>query len=447
MSQEDRPPGPRGPAKWGQLLRARRDPIGFLAGLRDRYGDVAFFRVGPARFYVLSHPEYAADLLEHRSAFYAKGKAEVRTAARLLGEGLLASEGDLHAHERHVIEPLMSSRVVARFADVAVEFAGRTAQRWQNGKTVDVEREMNGLTHAVVIRAMFGVDIDAPDAGPLPAALAEAAETYSRLPIPFSRLSSRLPIRANRRFERARARLDRIIGELVAARRAGGADDLLGDLVEAGISDRQVRDEAMTLFLPGRKPLATALTWTWFLLSGNPGVEARLHADVDAALGGRERLTAEDLPRLVYTRMVLSEALRLYPPAWIVLRKATRDHDMGPHRIRAGSSVVASHFVIQHDARFNPAPERFDPDRWAPGRDGERVPFSWFPFGGGDRRCIGEAFAWMEGVLALATIAHWWRLRLVPDHPVELWPKVTLLPRHGMAMVPERRRARGDRPP
>ena len=444
-----RPPGPRGPAKWGALLRARRDPVRFLEGLRDRHGDVAFFRVGPAGFYVVSHPEHAMALFERRSDLYRKSAGERKTAARLLGRGLLASEGDLHRHQRQVLEPLMAPRAVVRFAGVAVDFAGRMAARWQDGSTIDVERDMNELTHGVVIRALFGVDIDDPRRGPLPDALSEAADAYSRLPLPFSDLAGRLPLPANLRFRRARARLDAVLAELIAARRVDDADDLLGDLVRSGLSDRQVRDEAVTLFLPGRKPLATALTWACYLLAGNPEAEARFHAEVDRVLDGRERPTAGDLPELRYTRAVLAETLRLFPPAWIVLRKAVREHAIGSYRVPPGASVVASHRVVHHDSRFHRDPERFEPERWLSGDETTLTAFSWFPFGGGERRCIGEAFAWMEGTLALATIGRRWRMRLASGHRVEPSYRVTLLPRHGMRMVLHRRnaqdRAAGER--
>jgi cytochrome P450 len=322
------------------------------------------------------------------------------------------------------------------------EYARRATSRWVEGQASDVEADMNALTHAVVVRAIFGVDVDDPAAGPLPGALREATEAYYRLPLPFSRAVARLPLPANRRYDWARARIDEIVREMIATRRSGSVgDDLLSRMVHGGdgsLSDLEVRDEAVTLFLPGRKPLATALTWTWYLLSQNPEAEGRLHAELDSALGGREP-GPEDLERLPFTRMVFLEAMRLYPPAWIVLRKARTDHRIRGYRVPGGASIVASHYVVQHDPRFHRDPERFDPDRWSPESSGPDPSEAWFAFGGGHRRCIGEWLARMEGAQVIAFIARRWRLRLEPGHPVEPWPKVTLIPRHGMRMIPEAR--------
>jgi cytochrome P450 len=204
------------------------------------------------------------------------------------------------------------------------------------------------------------------------------------------------------------------------------------------MTDLQVRDEVMTIFLAGHETTANALTWTWYLLSQNPSVEAKLHAELDAVLDGRAP-TFEDVPRLRYTEMVLAEAMRLYPPAWAIGRLALKEHDLGEYTIPTKSLVLLSPYVTHRDARFFPEPERFDPERWTTERREARPQFAYFPFGGGPRRCIGESFAWMEGILLIATLAQHWRVRLVPNHRVETLAVITLRAKHGMRMTLEKK--------
>jgi cytochrome P450 len=250
-----------------------------------------------------------------------------------------------------------------------------------------------------------------------------------------------------RRFGKARARLDATIYGLIRERRASGKDtgDLLSMLLlaqdeeaQGGMTDQQVRDEALTLFLAGHETTANALTWTWYLLSQNPECEQRLHQELDAVLGGRAA-TATDLPALRYTEMVFTEAMRLYPPAWAIGRMSLEAFELGGMKIGAGSILIASPYVMHRDPRWFPEPDRFDPERWTPEARDTRPRFSYFPFGGGARVCIGERFAWMEGVLILATLAQKWRLRAAPGQKVELLPLITLRTRYGMKMVIESR--------
>ncbi|HEX8096496.1 MAG TPA: cytochrome P450, partial [Pyrinomonadaceae bacterium] len=246
------------------------------------------------------------------------------------------------------------------------------------------------------------------------------------------------------KFERAKSKLDAIIYRLIEERRRSGTDrgDLLSMLLLAhdtegdggGMTDRQLRDEAITIFLTGHETTAAALTWTFYLLSQHADAETRLHAEVDEVLGGRLP-TVADLPRLTYTEMVLSESMRLYPPAWGVQRMALNDCEIGGYRVPKGAQVLMSQYVIQRDARYFPDPLRFDPERWTPQAREARPQFSYFPFGAGPRRCIGEGFAWMEGLLLLATLAQEWRMRLAPRHVVALQPVMSLRPKYGMRMT------------
>jgi cytochrome P450 len=278
-------------------------------------------------------------------------------------------------------------------------------------------------------------------------ALTEVLGLFDTVLLPFSEWLEKLPLPKVRRFERARARLDSTIYRIIAERRASGEDrgDLLSMLLLAQdedtggrMTDKQVRDEALTLFLAGHETTAQALTWTWYLLSQNPDCERKLHDEIDSVLGGRIP-EFDDLPRLRYTEMVLTESMRLYPPAWAIGRKATAPFQLGGYEIPKGAILILSPYVTQRDPRFFPDPERFDPERWTPENADARPKFSYYPFGGGARLCIGERFAWMEGTLVLAAIAQQWRLRLAPRHRVEPLPLLTLRSKYGMKMTVERR--------
>jgi cytochrome P450 len=310
---------------------------------------------------------------------------------------------------------------------------------------VDVHHEMRRLTLAVVGFTLFDADVEG-EADEIGRALTQALGLFGQRLSFFGPLLDRLPLSSNRRFGQAQARPDATIYRFIDEHRAGKRDqgDLLSMLLSAqdmdgsGMTDRQVRDEAMTLFLAGHETTANALTYMWYLLGRHPQAEARLHEEVDRILGDRLP-TFDDLPRLPYTRQIMSEAMRLYPPAWVVGRMALVDYPVGDYVVPAGAGILASQWVMHHDPRYYPDPYRFDPERWTPEAEASRPKFSYFPFGGGPRMCIGEQFAWTEGILMLATLARRWQLRLVAERPVELRPLITLRPRDGVPMTLQRR--------
>ena len=361
---------------------------------------------------MLFHPEHVQRVLvgDHRS--FTKGRA-LTEAKRIVGEGLLTSEGELHRRQRRLLQPLFAHGRVSQYGAAMVEAAERAAARWREGETVDVQHEMSRLTLAVVGRTLFDADVEG-EAAEIGQALSESIEMLNRFMLPFSGVLERLPTGTARRLRRARARLDATIYRLIAERRAGGpgGGDLLSLLLlardaedpTARMSDEQVRDEAMTIFLAGHETTAVALTWTWYLLARNPAVEERLGAELRRELGGRLP-TVADLERLGYTERVIAEALRLYPPAWIIGRRTMVDLELDGYRIPAGSIVVLTPFVTHRDPRWHPEPLRFDPDRFAPGAQAGRPRYAYFPFGGGPRTCIGEGFALLEARLLLATLA------------------------------------------
>jgi cytochrome P450 len=328
-----------------------------------------------------------------------------------------------------------------------VEYAARRRDQWRPGETRDVAREMMRLTLAIAGKTLFDADVEG-EADEIGKALTTTFEMFNRTMLPFAQLLDRLPLPATKRFLKARGRLDATIYRIINERRASGRDhgDLLSMLIAArdeegdgtGMTDEQLRDEAMTIFLAGHETTANALTWTWYLLSQHPEVEAKFHAEVDQILSGRSP-SAEDFPRLSYTEMIFAESMRMYPPAWTIGRRALIDYSINGYTIPARSILLMSQYVMHHNPKYFPDPFRFDPERWTPEAREARPKFSYFPFGGGPRVCIGEHFAWMEGVLVMAAIAQRFRLRLADGHPVEMQPLVTLRPKCGMKMVIERR--------
>ena len=447
MPSRTYPPGPKGAVPGLTFLSFTRDPLGFLSGAAREYGDVVHFAGGTQHFYLLNHPDHVRDVLVTHNASFMKGRG-LQRAKRLLGEGLLTSEPPLHRRQRRLAQPAFHKQRVNAYASLMVDYALRLErERWEDGRTFDAAQEMMHLTLAVVGKTLFGTETEA-EADEVREALSASIVSFARFMMPFAEFLSRLPLPANRRFKESRARLDCIIYRIIEERRASGEDrgDLLSMLLKAqdeegdgtGMSDEQLRDEAMTIFLAGHETTANALAWTWYLLSQNPEAEARLHAELEEVLSGRPP-TAEDLPRLRYTEMVLAEAMRLYPPAWILGRRALEAYEVGGYNIPRGSLVILSPYVMHRDPRFYPEPERFDPERWTPEARAARPQFSYFPFGGGPRRCIGEGFAWMEMVLVVATLAQRWRLRLAPGQRIEPQTGVTLRPRRGVLMTPERR--------
>ena len=441
-----RPPGPGNLFRRLELFSARRDPLAFLVSVAGRYGDISYFKGGPFEVYFLTYPDHVRDVLTTHHHRFMKGQG-IQEMKRLLGEGLLTSEDPFHKRQRRLVQPMFHHSRISTYGDVMVRYADELGRTWSDGQVLDVHEQMMKLTLSIVGKCLFDTDIDDTAAKRIRDALAATLDLFRRFEsFPFTDLLMRLPLPAKRRFFEAKESLDSIVFDMINQRRAtGDRGDLLSTLLTVqdeeatgGMSDQQVRDEAMTILLAGHETTANALTWTWYLLSQHPDVEQKLHREIDVVLGNRLP-SAEDLPRLAYAERILSEAMRLYPPAWVLGRKALDDHEVDGYVIPAGSLVLLSPYVVHHDARWFPDPYGFDPDRWTSEEQRIRPKHAYFPFGGGPRLCIGESFAWMEGVLVLVTLARRWRFRLARGHPVGLQPAVTLRPKHGMRMVLERR--------
>jgi cytochrome P450 len=431
----------------GVLPEFRRNAPAFLLNAARTHGDLVYLRVGPQHIYFVNHPDWIRDILVTHQAGFTKSRMLER-ARVLLGDGLLTSEGEFHTRQRRLVQPAFHRDRLASYARAMVDCAVACRDRWESQAKFDVAREMTRLTLAIVARTLFSADVDS-EADEIGTALTEVLGLFETVLLPFSEWLEKLPLPSVRRFERARDRLDRTIYRIIEERRASKVDqgDLLSMLLlsqdddgRGGMTDKQVRDEALTLFLAGHETTANALTWTWYLLSQNPEAEAKFHAEIDDVVSNRAP-SFDDLPRLRYTEMVFAESMRLYPPAWGIGRRTIHEYAIGDYNIPARSILLMSPYVMHRDPRWFAQPEQFDPERWLPEAAAARPKFSYFPFGGGARVCIGERFAWMEGVLLLATIGRKWRLRLAEGHRVETRALITLRPKYGMEMIAEPRPA------
>jgi cytochrome P450 len=441
------PPGPSGFEAARFFARGTFEGTpAFLLDLRARFGPVTQFRLLANRIWIANDPDAIRDVLVTKNRAFVKSRGAVRLK-RLLGEGLLTSEEPLHLRQRRLIQPAFHRERIDRYAADMRDAAASELATWVDGRQLDVGNAMTRLTLAIAARTLFGASVT-DDAEDVRASLTTTMELFPRFLSPLSELLDRLPVASTRRFAAARARLDAVIYRMIARRRASGADagDLLSMLLLArdaegdgtGMSDEAVRDEAMTIFLAGHETTANALIWTLYLLSQNAAAAARLAAEVDDQLGDRAA-TAADVARLPFTRTVLAESMRIFPPAWITGRRATQDVEVGGYRMRRNEVVLMAPYVVHRDPRYYDEPEAFRPERWETQAAHDAPKFAYFPFGGGPRLCIGEQFAWMEGVVVLATIARRWRLELAPGTRVDIQPLVTLRPKYPMVMIPRAR--------
>jgi cytochrome P450 len=451
MTNDPRPPGPKGHPLIGHLIELRRDQLGFLRACGREFGDVVEVRYGPRPVLLLNHPRDIEEVLVTQHRRFAKGRFYALLRP-LLGQGLLTSEGSFWLRQRRLAQPAFHRERVAGYAAVMAAYAEEAVEAWADGAVIDVQREMSALTLRVVCRALFDADVTGEAAvvgGALPIAL---RELDAQLNGPEFLLPGWIWTPSRLRLRRAVRHLDRVVYRIIARRRADGADrgDLLSALLAVrdedgtGMTDRQLRDETITVMLAGHETTALALSWALHLLGGDPAVEARLHAEVSEVLGDRPA-TAADLPRLRYADAVVSESMRLYPPIPVIGREATEPCTVAGRRLPAGANVAFSPWVLHRDRRFFPEPESFRPERWLEGL-AERLPrCAYFPFATGPRVCIGQGFARMEAVLLLATIVRRCQLAALDDRPVVAEPALTLRLRDGLPMRVQRRAGRPGR--
>ena len=442
-------PGPRGNPVLGSMRDFQRDKLGFIRGL-TRYGDVARYRTAHLTWYQINHPEGIRRVLQENNRNYGKGALTLGFFKPVVGEGLVTSEGALWLRQRRLIQPIFHRRSVAAFGSLMTDETLAMLERWRPamkaGVPLDVPAEMARLTLDIVTGALFHAHV-----GEGPEVIGRAINTIIedlgfRFEVPFYP-PRRVPTPRNRRFRDAMRTVDRAVYAIIAGRRREGRDEedllalLMGTRDEAtgeAMGDKQLRDEVMTMFLAGHETTANALSWALYLISTHPDVERRLREELDNVLGAdRREPTIRDLPDLAYTKMVVDETLRLYPPAWITNRQAIAEDEILGHRIPAKSFVSLSPYVLHRHPDFWERPDAFDPERFAPGRDNGRPRFAYFPFGGGPRQCIGQSMALVEAQLVLATVLARCRLRPASHRPVEAEALATLRPRDGLRMIVE----------
>jgi cytochrome P450 len=411
-----------------------------------RYPDIVRINLRINDVYLVTSPPMIQEVLVTKQRDYIKGEF-LQNTKKVFGEGLLTSEGDFHHRQRRLIQPAFHHDRITAYADIITGYEERLTAHWRDGAELDIHGEMTKLTMSIIAKCLFDEDVESESAS-ISEDLTLIIEYFNRLSSPLAGVLERLP--GNKRYQRAVQHIDSFIYSMLKERHGSLKDrgDLMSMLLSArdadgsSMSDSQVRDEVLITFAAGHETTANALTWTWYLLSQNPAVEKKLLDEVDSVLGKRDgdaAPTVDDIPRLEYTNKVLTESMRVYPPAWVLTREALSDCVIGGYSVPKGANVLVSQYVTHHDPRFFPDPERFDPDRWTPEMKGALPKIAYFPFGGGARNCVGEPFAWMEGVLLLAAISRRWKMTHVPSHRVEMLPRITLRPKYGMLMKLSRR--------
>ena len=430
------------PGHWlfGHARLFRRDPLGYATILARTCGDRVPLRFLTRRALLISHPQGIGEVQVGKSRSFRKHFA-LRLARPALGDGLLISEGSTWTQHRQIVQPAFRKEAIASYAPIMVEHATRLVDHWQDGQTLDVHLQMIDVTARIVTQCLFGTELGA-GADEAHAAMAILTESFKSRLDALVHLPLILPTPANRRFRRAMAGIDGVLGRIISQRRQGPPrPDVLSALLQAArpdgtpaLDDRAIRDEVATLFLAGHETTANALSWTHWLLARHPDCQARLERELDETLAGRPPSLA-DLPQLPYCRQVIEESMRLMPPAWIIGREALVPVEIAGALVQRGTTVLMSPWVVHRDRRWFAEPERFLPERWGDGL-AERLPdFAYFPFGGGARSCIGAGFARMEMALLLACMASRFRMTLAPGARIEALPTITLRPRWGMPMV------------
>jgi len=437
-----RPPGPKGTPVMGVMREFNRDSLGFIERAQRDYGDVVWMRFlyVPALF--LYHPNEIAYVLSTNPKNFRKSMSlRSNFFQTLVGNGLLTSEGEEWKRQRRLSSPAFHRHRISAYADTMVDYSRRLIESWQPGEARDMHREMMRLTLEIVVRCLFSADVSND--------VDHVGETLNELVKPFAAqatlkwiLDNRLPTPAHLRFQKFARRIDEVVYRIIAERRASGKDegDLLSMLLAARdedgsqMSDQQLRDEVMTLFLAGHETTALTLSWSWYLLGRHPEADKRFHRELDEVLGGRAPVMA-DLPKLKYTEQIAKECMRLYPPAYGLGREAIADCEIGGYPVPSGTQVFMFQWVTQRDARFFDNPGEFIPERWTEEFEARLPKYAYFPFGGGPRACIGASFAMMEIILVLATIGQRLRLELASDQPVEIYPAMSLRPKDKVEVI------------
>ena len=435
-----RPLGPAGFPLLGHSLSFARDPLAFLGGVARRFGDIAYFKLGTIPVYFINRPDLVWEVLVLQ-----RSKFEISTMRQrlepVLGTGMLTSRAELHARQRKLMQPVFRKSRIDNYAQIMAEYAGRMCDRWHDGEEVNLTSELMKFTIAVVAKTLFGQDID-EDSDAVSRNLSVLMEYFSKLMSP-TRGTLNLPLPSSLRFHRALRELDAVVYRMIERRqRNPGGDDLLSRLVQARddetqaqMTEKQLRDEVFSLLMAGHETTANGLGWMLYLLALNPEVDRRLCREVEEATRSKARLEPSDVEQLSYAKAVITESMRLYPPAWFIGRTALEAVALEGFTVPRGATVLMSQFVAHRDGRYFQEPERFVPERWTEAFTAQLPRGAYFPFSAGDRHCLGEGFAWLEMLLSLARIVPRWRLELVPGQSIRPRPSITLRPNKPIKMI------------
>lgn len=438
LKRSSRPPGPGSLFGIGQALAFRRSPLEYLQRIAATYGDIVHFRLGWRDAFLLNHPDLIQEFLVVQASKQVRGPVMQR-GRTVMGDGLLTSEEPLHGAQRRLIQPAFHRDRISRYADVMTAYASLACERWHHDETLDLRQEMMVLTLNILGKTLFNKRFE-EDAGEIGQAVTELMSLVDLVFVPFSQHLMHLPLPRMRRLKRVREHFDRLIYRLIEERRRepGESDDLLSLLLQhqagdrnSDVATRQVRDECLTILLAGHETMANALTYALLLLAQHPNAAEKIRTEVSSVAEGRS-LGAKDYEQLNFTRAVLAESMRLYPPVWVLGRAIKQPCTIGPYMAPSNSILFASQYLLHRDARFFSEPEVFRPERFLASNKAHQ--FAYFPFGLGPRRCIGEGFALMEGALVLGTILRSWEFEALPETKLVLDPKVTLRPKFPVLM-------------
>jgi cytochrome P450 len=454
------PPGPSSHIP-GKIVRSFiKDPINTLSKIAEEYGDLSHFKLGRMHVYLINNPDYIEKILIYDHSNFSKGP-RLQSAKRLLGEGLVTSEGEFHKSQRKLIQPLFLPKKISSYGAIMTDRALRMIQGWKSGSVVNIHSELMKVTLSIICKSVMDYEMESKQAKDFGNAFEITKKYSSRLQHPLGQILDRVPFLPKVAQSRSAGKtLNTIVYGLISERRkeieSGAKDksssgaDLLSKLIivqaddGSAMTDTQLRDEIITILIAGHETTSNALTWTYYLISQNPQIARMVFEEIDQVLGGNgeeyKQPSIADLPKLKYVEKVFRESMRLYPPVWTMGRFAVNDYPLGGYTIPKGSSLMFSQYAMHHSTKYYDNPETFDPDRWTEEFKMRLPRFSYFPFGGGIRGCVGEPFAWQEGILLIATISSYWSMRLAPDQRIKLQPGITLNPKNGIKMKLKSRR-------
>jgi len=478
------PPGPSSKFSLRLLSQLSKDPIKTLSNFAQSYGEITHFKIGNGHVYLINNPDYIEKILIYNHKNFRKGK-RLQTAKRLLGEGLVTSEGEKHDGQRKIIHPLFLPKRIASYGQIVVDKTSLMCKEWEDGRIMDIHKEMMNVTLRIICKSIMNYEIDSEEASKFSSALEVSKKYFKRLQHPIGHILDHFEILPEVHKSRESIKtLDSIVYQLIedrkeiipndegkgSDRQIEKEDDLLSRLIQAQLlstikskvkqnnefdkhqtnmisdlnpmTDQQIRDNVITMLIAGHETTSNAVTWTYYLISQHPEVEQKMFEEIDSVLlknmDGKKKIyrnpTVKDLPKFKYIEKIFRESMRIYPPVWSIGRLVEEDYLIDKYTIPKGSSILMSQYVMHHDSRYYDNPGEFNPDRWTDEFKRHLPRFSYFPFGGGIRGCIGESFAWQEGILLIATVSSYWRLELIPNQKIKMDPGITLNPKNGIKM-------------